>query len=100
MSEEDFGLKEYFKNLNLADSRLKFRERVSCMKSCRMHFPSDPSNRNALFECNCGKLDILSHWKHCPDYAHLTVNVHDWNDDEQVVNFYREVIKIRDTDLM
>ena len=99
MSEEVYGLKDYFRNLNLADSRIKFRERVSCMTSCRMHFPSDPANIKALFECTCGQIDNLNHWKHCIDYAHLSEKVLDWNDDVQDVNFYRGVIKSRDTDM-
>ena len=42
---EEFEIKPYFFKLNLAQSRLKFRERSKCMKFCRPHYPSDELNR-------------------------------------------------------
>ena len=38
---EEFGLKEYFKNLDLSESRLKFRIRSKCVSTCQTHYPSN-----------------------------------------------------------
>ena len=35
LSLEEYGIKSYFKELSLEDSRIKFRERSSTMTSCR-----------------------------------------------------------------
>ena len=44
LANEEFGLKEYFTILGLDQARLKFRERAKCIKTCKVHFPSDWRN--------------------------------------------------------
>ena len=71
---EDYGIKDYLSKLSLADSRLKFRERSNCMKTCRMSFPSQPDNFKANFEClakSCTEIDSLSHWYRCKVYSKI-----------------------------
>ena len=63
---EEYERKDYFSKLNLAQSRIKFRERSKCMTTCRIDYPSDPGNIKAMFKCfHCDKVDILSHWREC-----------------------------------
>ena len=72
LANEDFGLKPYFQSLTLSDSRIKYRERSKCMKSCRTHFPSDPENIREMFRCvSCNDVDGLDHWKTSTCYKNL-----------------------------
>ena len=69
---ENYELKDYFNKLNLAESRLKFRQRSNSVYTCRTMFSSDPENIRAKYECfHCPNLDILSHWSHCSEYSKI-----------------------------
>ena len=93
---EDFQLKSYFLSLNLADSRLKFRERSKCKKSCRTHFPSDVNNIREMFRCaSCNEIDGLDHWKTSKCYEHLREGKN-LDLDADLCEFYRGVIKYRE----
>ena len=95
MSLEEYGLKKYFLQLNLPDARLKFRERMGCMKTCLVDYPNDPKSRASSYLCGCGKLDVRQHWKRCFLYSHLSNKVKDWENDVEVLTFYREIIRMR-----
>ena len=41
LAGEEYGIKEYFSKLNLAEARLKLRVQAKCVKTCKMHCPSD-----------------------------------------------------------
>ena len=96
MACEDFGMKDYFNNLNLADSRLKFRERSHCMTSCRTDYPSDLENIREMFSCyHCDEIDTVDyHWKSCEGYKHLRAN-RNLNIDSDLCGYYRDIIKLR-----
>ena len=51
ISCEEYGLKPYFKTLSLSNSRMKFRIRTNSVKSCRLHFPSNPQFIKEMFIC-------------------------------------------------
>ena len=96
LASEDFELKSYFITLNLADSRLKHRERSKCMKSCRTHFPSDANNIREMFRCSsCNEIDGLNHWKTSKCYEHLREGKN-LDLDAELCEFYRGVIKQRE----
>ena len=96
MGCEDFGLKNYFHNLNLSDSRLKFRERSKCMTTCRTDYPSDVENIRAMFKCyHCEEIDSVSlHWKSCLGYSHLREN-RNLQSDVDLCGYYRDIINMR-----
>ena len=96
MACEEFGIKEYFSNLNLHDSRLKFRERSKCLPSCRIDYPSDKDNIKAAFKCyDCDEIDSGSlHWQSCSGYEHLRRN-RNLQSDVELCGYYRDIIKLR-----
>ena len=92
---EDYKMKDYFTELNLKDARLKFQIRAQCVKTCRTMYPSDERNIKAQFVCIfCPKLDILSHWRKCPKFEFLRKN-RNFSEEEELLQYYHEVIKIR-----
>ena len=98
---EEFGLKQYFLSLNLADRRLKFQERNKCMFTRRSHFPSDRDNIRESFQCvGCETLEIdqLSHWFTCNSFPNLRKKIKP-NDDKSIVELYRSVINQRQNQL-
>ena len=97
LSNEEFGLKEYFSTLNLDQARIKFRERAKCLKTCKMHFPSDWLNIKTMFQCrNCDEIDSgAGHWITCPGFQHLRKS-RNLEDMSQLVTYYQEIIRIRD----
>ena len=93
----DFGLKEYFRSLNLSDSRLNFRVRSKCVKTCQSHFTSDLNYAMNSFRCiNCSEFEIdqLSHWHRCHFFKNMFEKINS-NDEKSVLQFYRNVIKFR-----
>ena len=96
---EEYERKEYLNKLNLAQSRIKFRERSSCMTTCRTDYPSDPGNIKAVFECfHCEKLDVLSHWRECNAYAKFRESKSLENDADLVL-YYQQIIDFRRSEL-
>ena len=94
---EDFGLKDYFINLNLSDSRLKFRVRSNCVNTCQSHFPSNQVFAMNSFKCiNCSEFEIdqLSHWHRCHFFKDMMEKI-DKSDEKSILEFYRSVIKFR-----
>ena len=96
MACEEYGLKGYFSNLNLQDSRLKFRERSKCLPTCQTDYPSDKDNIRAAFKCyDCDEIDSGSlQWQSCSGYEHLKKN-RNLESDEDLCGFYRDIIKLR-----
>ena len=103
LATEEYGMKEYFIELNLSQARLKFRERCLSMYTCKCHFSSmrfsQPENRdlNSLFlceDCDSGSVDVLSHWRTCSGLAkyHYQRRL---EDDVQLAAFYADVISHR-----
>ena len=103
LSCEDYEVKPYFYQLNLALSRIKFRERSLTMKYCRLHFSSDKEYLKSAFACpSCQNendnqvtfYDQLSHWRVCSKYASMRISK-DLDDDFQLTNYYSQIIKLR-----
>ena len=99
MGCEEFGLKDYFLNLSLADGRLKFRERCKTMSTCKTDYPSDINNIRSLFSCqHCDEIDsVRLHWKYCIAYSHLREN-RNLNSDVDLCAYYRDIINMRNLD--
>ena len=92
---EEYERKEYFNKLNLAQSRIKFRERSKCMTTCRVDYPSDPRNISAMFQCyHCPKVDVLSHWRDCIFYAKFRESK-SLENDVDLVGYYQQIINLR-----
>ena len=93
---EEYERKEYLNKLNLAQSRLKFRERSNCMKTCRVHYSSDKENIRALFKCyHCDKVDSFPvHWKTCEVYSKFR-ELKCLDNDVDLLNYYQQIINLR-----
>ena len=95
LSLEDFGLKEYFKNLTLEESGIKFRERSSTMNLCRTHYGNLEEKISKNFQCfHCLEIDSLWHWKNSDCYGSLRKN-RDLTSDKDLVSFYIDIIELR-----
>ena len=95
---ENYELKRYFLELDLASSRLKFRERSGCLLTCRTAFPSDLENIRVSFKCfHCPFLDTgPSHWVNCIHYKQIIISKKlNIGLQDELLTFYREVIKMR-----
>ena len=91
LSLEEFGFKDYFLNLNLELSRIKFCSRSLTMTSCATHYPNSEQFTKSMFECHhkCGNVDSLLHWQVCKHYSHLVPK--DLEDDRQLCKFYKNI---------
>ena len=96
LSLEDFQMKDYFHDLNLELSRLKFRARSLTMKSCSSHYPSDPANIKKLFECEeqCKSIDSLYHWENSDCYVKFKKS-DQFSSDRELCEFYKRIINHR-----
>ena len=97
LSNEEFGLKEYFLVLDLDHARLRFRERAQCLRTCKVQFPSNWKNIQMMFQCtHCDEIDSgSSHWRTCSGYTFLRKDK-DLDDLHQLITYYQEIIKLRD----
>ena len=97
LAGETFKLKSYFKELNVTEARMKFHIRSSMVRSVKMNYPSDPQFKTDLWECqHCFCIDTQSHIiLTCPAYEELRVNKNLEND-KDLVQFFKEVLDIRD----
>ena len=96
---EEYETKDYINKLNLAQSRIKFRERSSCMTTCRVDYPSDSGNIKDMFKCyHCEKLDVLSHWRECSSYAKFR-ETKCLDNDADLVSYYQQIISLRKSEI-
>ena len=95
---EEYEMKSYFFSLSLQDSRMKFRERSGCLKTCRVACPSDPANIKAAFKCyECDDLDTgPSHWLNCRVYSKIITERNlDISKDLDLMQYYKLIIQLR-----
>ena len=96
MKKEEFGRKAYISNMKMDDARLQFRIRTRMIK-CKMNQPSDKANKETLWQCTgCGNIDTQSHILWCPAYQGLREGK-SLSKDEDLVEYFRKVLAIRET---
>ena len=96
MSDENFELKPYFKNLHLSQARDKFRIRSFMTRTVKLNFVSDKKFAADLWSCwHCQSIDSQAHVRICPAYEHLRIDK-DLDNDIHLVQYFRDVIKMRD----
>ena len=97
LSSEEPGVKEYFKNLDLAGSRIKFKERSGCMTTCKASFLSQ--NLTSMFCTFCQSKSIcnLSHWRRCNGYSKFRIS-RNLSLDSDIVAYYRDIIDLGKND--
>ena len=72
LKHENYEVKEYFKNLQLGNARLKFRIRTKMVENIALNFSSDPAFVSRLWRCtHCDHMDSQSHVLVCSSYKYL-----------------------------
>ena len=100
MASEEYKMKDYFFELDLARSRMKFQERASTVKYCSSHYPSDEIFLKGGFFCPCEddddkkKVISLFHWKNCSLYSKNRESKM-LSSDFDLMSYYREIVSIR-----
>ena len=96
--KEDFELKDYFKNMTLENCRVMFGLRSKMTRTIKTHFFSDMEYAKSLWTCtSCeSKIDTIFHVKNCPFYAKIRQNYPNLDCDDQLVQYFKDIIKLRD----
>ena len=97
IKSEECEIRTYMKKFTYNDALLKFRMRGKVITTVKTHFKSDKKFTDELWSCwDCSSLDTSSHILYkCPKYDDLRRYL-DFDDDEDVVAFFREVIQMRE----
>ena len=96
VKEESFGLKPYFKELNVTQIRTKFRAKAK-MIQVKFNFKNDGKNSSENWVCDsCERsaIESQSHIMWCEAYAHLRVGK-DINSDKDLIQYLNSVMNIR-----
>ena len=91
---EEFGTKQYVKNLTVHNARIIFKKRVSMMQSVKMNYMSDVNYVKSLWLCDScqSAIDSMDHVLWCHSYQELRSGK-DLNDDKQLAMYLHEVLK-------
>ena len=76
-----------------------FSLRMKTTKHIKSHFFNDKKYSTQLWRCSkdCSKIDTIEHVAYsCPKYEHLKHNRDIVNNDVDLVEFFQEVLKLRD----
>ena len=93
--DEEYELKDYFKDMKLEDCRIMFGLKSKMTKSVKTHFFSDPIFAKDLWTCqHCQKIDSIEHIKICPFYADLREQ-YDVACDFQLTQYFKGVLELR-----
>ena len=99
MKEEEYEMKYYLKTMKLEQARIMFSLRTKTTKFIKSHFFSDKKYASQLWKCSteCDKIDTIQHIAFaCPKYEHLKRDKDLQNNDVDLVNFFQDVIKLRE----
>ena len=95
---KNFEVKEYFKTMTLENSRVNFGLRNQMTRTIQSHFSSDKAYSKELWTCrDCkSKIDSIFHAKNCIFFENLRQKYPNLDSDDQLVEYFKEIIKIRD----
>ena len=101
LAENDFNLKPYFKNLKIADSKLKFKLVSKMVPYIKMNFTSDKRYASESWLCDSCKgtnvekpKDTQEHVLVCSAYENLRQGKN-LSDDKDIVEYFRQVLNHR-----
>ena len=92
--KENFEAKPYLQELNLVQARTKFKLR-SRMLEVKNNYKGEYRKTNLLCEGCKTSIETQDHVLFCPFYSDLRQDI-DLSCDKDLVNYYREVMNIRD----
>ena len=97
MFEEDFGMKDYVKNMKVEDARVNFSLR-SKMVAAKFNYRNDPKYSAELWRCSScmsGHIESQSHLLYCDAYADLRADK-DINNNSDLVEYIKNVLTVRE----
>ena len=72
LSEENWGIKSYFREMNLTKARVMFALDTKMLKTVKSHYPSDRKNEEDMWECHhCSRIDSIQHLLRCPYFEEI-----------------------------
>ena len=96
MNNEQFELKPYLKELDMSSARDNFRLRSKMTRTVKFNFPSDRKYQAELWSCwHCSSIDSQTHIMVCHAYQEFREGK-DLGKDQDLVNYFRQVLKLRD----
>ena len=96
LKDESFEPQPYISRLKLSEARMNFRIR-SNTTNVKMNQKNNREFAEKLWKCDgCGNLDTQCHLMWCPAYAPLREGL-DIDSDVDVVKYFQEVFKLRET---
>ena len=95
MKCEKYGEKPYVTEMKMHDARVQFSIR-SRMFRCKMNYLNDPVYKSEQWRCDdcLSCVDSQSHILYCPAYQYLREGK-SLKSDQDIVDYFREVVKIR-----
>ena len=97
MVDEEFGLKDYVKNMKVEDARTNFSLR-SKMVAAKFNYRNDPKHSAELWRCSScmsGHIETQSHLLYCDAYADLRAD-RDINNNSDLVDYIKNVLTVRE----
>ena len=98
IEKEKYGKKEYLKSKNIYDARQMYRTRFG-MQPFAGNYSHDRRFARTEWLCQCREArEEESHLLagNCPVYGEIWAKYDNFNDDEKLVNFFNEVLSLRD----
>ena len=96
LKNENFKAKSYMKNLSIQNARTKFAIRTKMVRTVKLNYKNDPSNKRTMWECNdCYSIDSQEHILWCPAYQEFMVNK-DLDSDKDLTRYFQQVLIYRD----
>ena len=97
MLSEDFGMKDYIKNMKVEDAQVNFSLR-SKMYRAKFNYRNDPKYSAELWKCSScmsGHIESQSHILYCDAYADLRAD-RDISNNSDLVEYMKNVLTIRE----
>ena len=92
---ENFGMKNYIKNLKVEESRTMFKHRCKMTRYVKMNYKNEPRYSKSLWKCeNCENIDSESHILWCESYKDIRSGKNLEND-KDLCDYIQKVMKIR-----
>ena len=95
-SEEEYGMKDYLRNMKIEDARTFFASRGRMLRTVQMNYKNKPEYAANSYKCICGEDDHQVHLTSCPSYKHLREGLNLEGSDTDLVRYYQLIIKERE----
>ena len=100
MKEEPSAMKDYLKSMTLAGARMMFNLQLGTTKSIKYNTLSDKKFASQNWQCSNDCINAIESFQHvafmCPRYESLRTNRDLVNNEQHLVDFFFDIIKIRD----